>query len=161
MISVSVLWLSHCMYVSYITHKHHLEYFSMKIDVVQGKALHNLLYHPRYEKDGDGRTKLVPVYTFPLLQAVQQSGRQQSRQQSRQQHGLQQPLKVQPSFFPEFSLFHWLQVQPLLLQSQEPGLWEHEVSEAWSSGQSVYCGSLASVSFVSGLWLALFLGPPH
>ena len=48
-------------YVSYITHKQHLEYFSMKIDVVQGRALHNLLYHPRYEKDGDGRTKLVPV----------------------------------------------------------------------------------------------------
>ena len=123
--------------VSYITHKQH---FSMKTDVVQGRALYNLLYHPRYEKDGDGRTKLVPVYTFPLLQAVQQPGRQQNRQQSRQQHGLQQPLKVQPSFFPEFSLFHWLQVQPLLLQSQEPGLWEHEVSEAWSSGQSVYCG---------------------
>ena len=90
----------------------------MKTDVVQGRALYNLLYHPRYEKDGEGRTKLVPVYTFPLLQAVQQSGRQQSRQQ----HGLQQPLKVQPSFIPEFSLFHWLQVQPLLLQSQEPGL---------------------------------------
>lgn len=105
-------------YVSYITHKQDLEYFSMKTDVVQGRALYNLLYHPRYEKDGEGRTKLVPVYTFPLLQAVQQSGRQQSRQQ----HGLQQPLKVQPSFIPEFSLFHWLQVQPLLLQSQEPGL---------------------------------------